>query len=109
MMRVLVAYGTKMGGTAGIAEIVGDALTDAGFQVDVRAAADAADVGAYDGRRRRGALPGPLAPPRPPLPQAQRRGPARPAGVAVQQRAAGRLRGRWRSEERRVGKEGRSR
>lgn len=47
-MRVLVAYGTKMGGTAGIAEIVGDALTDAGFQVDVRAAADAADVGAYD-------------------------------------------------------------
>jgi len=47
-MRVLVAYGTKMGGTAGIAEIVGDALTDAGFQVDVRAAVDAADVGAYD-------------------------------------------------------------
>jgi menaquinone-dependent protoporphyrinogen oxidase len=48
MMRVLVAYGTKMGGTAGIAEIIGDALTDAGFQADVRAARDAADVGDYD-------------------------------------------------------------
>ena len=26
-MRVLVTYGTKMGGTAGIAEILGDALS----------------------------------------------------------------------------------
>src|SRR6266511_1142169 len=38
MMRVLVAYGTKMGGTAGIAEMLGDALSTAGLQVDVRPA-----------------------------------------------------------------------
>jgi menaquinone-dependent protoporphyrinogen oxidase len=47
-MRVLVTYGTKMGGTAGIAEILGDALSDAGFHVDMRPTADVADVGAYD-------------------------------------------------------------
>lgn len=35
-MRVLAAYGSKMGGTAGIAALVGQALTDAGFQADVR-------------------------------------------------------------------------
>jgi menaquinone-dependent protoporphyrinogen oxidase len=48
MMRVLIAYGTRIGGTIEIAEIVGDVLTDAGFRVEVRAASDAADVGAYD-------------------------------------------------------------
>jgi menaquinone-dependent protoporphyrinogen oxidase len=48
MMRVLVAYGTKMGGTAGIAEMVGDALTAAGLQVDVRSASERADIGTYD-------------------------------------------------------------
>jgi menaquinone-dependent protoporphyrinogen oxidase len=92
-MRVLVTYGTKMGGTAGIAEILGDALSDAGFHLDVRPTADVADVGAYDavvvggavyaGRWHRDArrfvkrntrvLPG-------------------QAGLAVQQRSAGRLR-----------------
>jgi menaquinone-dependent protoporphyrinogen oxidase len=48
MMRVLVAYGTKMGGTAGIAEMVGDALTAAGLQVHVRPASERADIGGYD-------------------------------------------------------------
>jgi menaquinone-dependent protoporphyrinogen oxidase len=48
MMRVLVTYGTKMGGTAGIAEMVGDALTAAGLQVDVRSASERADIGTYD-------------------------------------------------------------
>src|SRR6266511_4415026 len=48
MMRVLVAYGTKMGGTAGIAEMLGDALSTAGLQVDVRPASERADIGAYD-------------------------------------------------------------
>jgi menaquinone-dependent protoporphyrinogen oxidase len=48
MMRVLVTYGTKMGGTAGIAELVGDALSAAGLQVDVRSAGERADIGAYD-------------------------------------------------------------
>ena len=47
-MRVLVSYGSKMGGPAGIAELVGNALTDAGFQVDVRPAPEVANLGPYD-------------------------------------------------------------
>jgi menaquinone-dependent protoporphyrinogen oxidase len=47
-MHVLVAYGSKMGGTAGIAELVGDALTDAGFQADVRPVAEVAKLDRYD-------------------------------------------------------------
>ena len=47
-MRVLVAYGSKMGGTAGIAELVGDALTDAGFQADVRPVAEVSRLDRYD-------------------------------------------------------------
>jgi menaquinone-dependent protoporphyrinogen oxidase len=47
-MRVLVAYGSKMGGTMGIAQLVGDALADAGFQVDVRPAPEVADLDPYD-------------------------------------------------------------
>jgi menaquinone-dependent protoporphyrinogen oxidase len=47
-MRVLVAYGSKMGGTAGIARLIGDALTDAGLQVDVRDASQVDGVDAYD-------------------------------------------------------------
>src|SRR5512132_296833 len=47
-MRMLVAYGSNMGGTAGIAELVGNALTDAGFQVGVQPAPEVADLGPYD-------------------------------------------------------------
>jgi menaquinone-dependent protoporphyrinogen oxidase len=47
-MRVLVAYGSKMGGTTGIAQLVGDALADAGFQADVRPATQVADLSPYD-------------------------------------------------------------
>lgn len=47
-MRVLIAYGTKMGGTAGIAETLGQTLTDEGFDVDVRAARQTASVAGYD-------------------------------------------------------------
>jgi menaquinone-dependent protoporphyrinogen oxidase len=47
-MRVLVAYGSKMGGTAGIAQLVGDALADAGFQVDAGSAPEVTDLGSYD-------------------------------------------------------------
>jgi menaquinone-dependent protoporphyrinogen oxidase len=47
-MRVLVAYGSRMGGTRGIAELVGDALTDAGFQVDVRPAPEVSGLDPYD-------------------------------------------------------------
>ena len=34
-MRVLVAYGSKMGGTKGLAEMVGKELESNGFHVDV--------------------------------------------------------------------------
>lgn len=37
-MTVLVAYGSKRGGTAGLAEMIGDALRDAGHEVSVEAA-----------------------------------------------------------------------
>jgi menaquinone-dependent protoporphyrinogen oxidase len=37
-----------MGGTRGIAELVGDALTDAGFQVDVRPASEVSGLDPYD-------------------------------------------------------------
>ena len=47
-MRVLVSYGSKMGGTAGIAELVGQALTDAGFQADVRPVSEVDRIEAYD-------------------------------------------------------------
>jgi menaquinone-dependent protoporphyrinogen oxidase len=47
-MRVLVAYGSRMGGTRGIAELVGDALTDAGFQADVRPVAEVSGLDPYD-------------------------------------------------------------
>ena len=44
---VLVAYATKMGGTAGIAAIIGEELRDHGMAVDVRPAADVDSVGGY--------------------------------------------------------------
>jgi menaquinone-dependent protoporphyrinogen oxidase len=44
---VLVAYGTRNGGTAGIAEIVGAALRADGLRVDVRNAAEVRDVAGY--------------------------------------------------------------
>lgn len=47
-MHVLVAYGSKMGGTAGIAELIGDALTDAGLQADVRPVAEVSQLDRYD-------------------------------------------------------------
>lgn len=47
-MRVLVTYGSKRGGTGGLAEMLGAALTAQGFQVDVRPAAETAGVEGYD-------------------------------------------------------------
>jgi menaquinone-dependent protoporphyrinogen oxidase len=47
-MRVLVAYGTTGGSTGEIAEWIGAELGAAGFTVDVRPAADVADVDGYD-------------------------------------------------------------
>ncbi|MGI9611200.1 MAG: flavodoxin domain-containing protein [Acidimicrobiia bacterium] len=46
-MRVLVAYGSKMGGTKGLAEMVGSELETNGFQVDVMPASAVADLAPY--------------------------------------------------------------
>ena len=35
-MRVLIVYGSKRGGTAGLAEMIGDALIADGLTADVR-------------------------------------------------------------------------
>lgn len=47
-MRALVVYGTKRAGTFGIAEWIGDALTEAGIQTDVRPADQRIHVDDYD-------------------------------------------------------------
>ncbi len=47
-MRVLVAHGSKRGGTAGIAEVIGAALVDAGQDAEVRRAADVGSLRGYD-------------------------------------------------------------
>ncbi len=46
--RVLVVYATRFGSTAGVAEAVGAILAEAGFEVDVRAVADAPAAHGYD-------------------------------------------------------------
>ncbi|MFI5806722.1 flavodoxin domain-containing protein [Streptomyces sp. NPDC051561] len=46
--RVLVAYGTRNGSTAGIAEAIGDALRAQGMEAQVRPAAEVEDVTSYD-------------------------------------------------------------
>mgnify|MGYP001769677522 CR=1 FL=1 len=45
--RVLVAYATKYGATAGIAEKIGQVLREAGLAVDVKPASQAGDPAAY--------------------------------------------------------------
>jgi menaquinone-dependent protoporphyrinogen oxidase len=48
-MKGLVVYGSKRGGTEGLAQMVGAALTEQGIEVTVRpAAAPAPDVATYD-------------------------------------------------------------
>ena len=44
MTRILVAYGSKRGGTAGLAAMIRDALTGAGHQVAVSPARDIATL-----------------------------------------------------------------
>ena len=48
MTRVLVAYATKMGGTAGIAEAITDEMRSCGLTVDLRNAGDAPAAEDYD-------------------------------------------------------------
>jgi menaquinone-dependent protoporphyrinogen oxidase len=47
--KVLVAYGSKYGATAEIADRIGHALADEGFQTDVLSAEKVKDVTGYDG------------------------------------------------------------
>jgi menaquinone-dependent protoporphyrinogen oxidase len=47
-MKVLVAYGSRRGGTEGLATMVSDALRTAGVDAEVLAAKTVRDVGAYD-------------------------------------------------------------
>ncbi|WP_282693791.1 flavodoxin domain-containing protein [Streptomyces sp. CC208A] len=54
--RVLVAYGSKHGATAGIADEIGRTLRDDGFDADVRPADAVTDVSGYDGVVLGGAL-----------------------------------------------------
>ena len=48
-MRVLVAYGTKMEGTAGIADRIAATLRDRGFEVTLCDAGDVSNASEYDG------------------------------------------------------------
>lgn len=57
-MRALVVYGTKRAGTFGIAEWIGDTLTEAGIQTDVRPADRRMHVDEYDAVIVGGALYG---------------------------------------------------
>ncbi|HET6951673.1 MAG TPA: flavodoxin domain-containing protein [Acidimicrobiales bacterium] len=57
-MRALVTYGSKMGGTAGLAGMVGEALRRHGVVVDVVAAREAGRPGGYDAVIVGGALYG---------------------------------------------------
>jgi menaquinone-dependent protoporphyrinogen oxidase len=47
-MRVLVTYGSKMGGTAGLAEMIAEGLRRHGVQADVQAAAVERSLASYE-------------------------------------------------------------
>jgi menaquinone-dependent protoporphyrinogen oxidase len=55
-MRVQVVYGSKRGGTAGLAEMIGDALVARGLTVDVRPARRSGSPSGYDAVILAGAL-----------------------------------------------------
>ena len=47
-MRVLIAFGSKCGGTAGLADMIGDALREAGFETVVSPATGIYDLTDFD-------------------------------------------------------------
>ena len=47
-MRMLIAFGSKMGGTEGLATMLAGDLQDLGHEVDVRPAADVDSVEPYE-------------------------------------------------------------
>jgi len=55
-MRVLVAYGSKNGGTAGLAQMIGQELTASGFTAEVVPAAEVRGLDGYDAVVLAGAL-----------------------------------------------------
>ena len=55
-MRVLVSFGSKRGGTAGLAAMIGDALTEAGCDAVVSPAKDVGELGGFDAVIVAGAL-----------------------------------------------------
>lgn len=55
-MRVLIAYGSKRGGTAGLAEMIGDELAAAGMETVVRPARDVRGLDGFDSVVIAGAL-----------------------------------------------------
>jgi menaquinone-dependent protoporphyrinogen oxidase len=55
-MRVLVAYGSKMGGTKGLAEMLGSDLAVFGHSVDIIPARDVKDIDGYEAVILGGAL-----------------------------------------------------
>lgn len=55
-MHVLITWGTKMGGTEGIARIIAEQLRDAGFNTTVSPAREVRDVTGYDAAIVAGAL-----------------------------------------------------
>jgi len=55
-MRVLIAYGSKRGGTAGLAEMIGDELTEAGLQTVVKPAREVKLLDGFDAVVVAGAL-----------------------------------------------------
>ena len=55
-MRVLIAYGSKRGGTAGLATMIGDDLTDAGFDTVVKPAREVKAIDDFDAVVVAGAL-----------------------------------------------------
>lgn len=55
-MRILIAYGSKRGGTAGLAEMIGDELTAAGLHTVVRPARDVGRLDDFDAVVIAGAL-----------------------------------------------------
>ena len=55
-MKVLIAYGSKSGSTAGLSRMIGDALESRDVHADVRPANDAEPVNSYDAVIVAGAL-----------------------------------------------------
>jgi menaquinone-dependent protoporphyrinogen oxidase len=55
-MQILVAYGSKRGGTAGVAEMIGDELESAGIRASVVPARQVRNIDEFDGVVLAGAL-----------------------------------------------------